>query len=183
MHAAAAAAAEYLQVEGTCNVMALPHSEMCCAALKVAAPGGKPLRRAFQAWASPPKFRRRSEVDRRLDALVGHHGRLKDSATDSIVRMLRLFNLCDVGPTITQADVAATLAADGRRPASPAVPPPQQPAPMQASSLRMATGRSRCSDSAWRAFAYAFVRPGCARGCLHALPAPFSEVLAAGCAG
>lgn len=43
---------------------------------------------------------KRSEVDRRLDSFVGPSGRLRDISQGSIVRMLRLFNLCDIGPTV-----------------------------------------------------------------------------------
>ena len=49
-----------------------------------------------------PGFERyapRSEVQRRLDVLVGKSGRLKDTSRDSIVFLLRLFNLCDLGPS------------------------------------------------------------------------------------
>eukprot|EP00887_Chlorella_sp_A99_P003835 scaffold11.g3835.t1 len=42
---------------------------------------------------------RRSEIDRRLDELVGPSGRLRDVSHDAIVRFLRLFNLCEIGPT------------------------------------------------------------------------------------
>lgn len=41
-------------------------------------------------------FRRRSEVDRRLDHLVGNSGKLRETGLNSIVKMLRLFNLCDL---------------------------------------------------------------------------------------
>ena len=51
------------------------------------------------------KGKKRSEVDRRLDTLVGPSGKLKDGSMAAIVGMLRLFNLCDVAPTITQADL------------------------------------------------------------------------------
>ena len=41
-------------------------------------------------------FRRRSEVDRRLDHLVGISGKLRETGLNSIIKMLRLFNLCDL---------------------------------------------------------------------------------------
>lgn len=44
-------------------------------------------------------FRRRSEVDRRLDNLVGSSGKLRETGLNGIIRMLRLFNLCDLGNT------------------------------------------------------------------------------------
>ena len=50
------------------------------------------------------KGKKRSEVDRRLDILVGPSGKLKDGATSAVVGMLRLFNLCDVAPTVAQAE-------------------------------------------------------------------------------
>lgn len=74
-------------------------------------------------------------TDRRLDELVGNSGRLKEASHDAVVRMLRLFNLCDVGPTITQADLSngAPRAAVARSsaPASPAAATPDDAAPMQ----------------------------------------------------
>lgn len=69
---------------------------------------------------------------------MGNSGRLKEASHDAVVRMLRLFNLCDVGPTITQADLSngAPRAATGpsSAPASPgAAPaaPTDEAAPMQ----------------------------------------------------
>ncbi|CAL8462433.1 g1966 [Coccomyxa elongata] len=103
--------------------------------LKVSVPGRSLQRRPMQAWQPPTRFRRRSEVDRRLDELVGNSGRLKEASHDAVVRMLRLFNLCDVGPTITQADLSngAPRAAVARSsaPASPAAATPDEAAPMQ----------------------------------------------------
>ena len=43
---------------------------------------------------------RRSEVDRRLDNLLGPSGRLRDNTAKSVLSVLRLFNLCDIGPTV-----------------------------------------------------------------------------------
>ena len=66
---------------------------------------GMPARR--QKAGSKPwvmKGKKRSEVDRRLDILVGPSGKLKDGATSAVVGMLRLFNLCDVAPSVTQAE-------------------------------------------------------------------------------
>jgi SET domain/AWS domain len=89
---------------------------------------------------------KRSEVDRRLDSFVGPSGRLRDVSQGSIVRMLRLFNLCDIGPTVikgssgngtgngaekpnrTTAQVAATTTATGND-AAPA-PAPAAEAPV-----------------------------------------------------
>ena len=54
-----------------------------------------------QPWVM--KGKKRSEVDRRLDILVGASGKLKDGTnSNTVIGMLRLFNLCDVAPTITQ---------------------------------------------------------------------------------
>ncbi|KAG2485616.1 hypothetical protein HYH03_015679 [Edaphochlamys debaryana] len=39
----------------------------------------------------------RSEIDRRLDEVVGASGRLKDPSRQNIIKVLRLFNLCDIG--------------------------------------------------------------------------------------
>ncbi len=58
-------------------------------------------KQAGQPWVM--KGRKRSEVDRRLDILVGASGKLKDGTnSNTVIGMLRLFNLCDVAPTITQ---------------------------------------------------------------------------------
>ena len=67
--------------------------------------GGQPRRPAQGAKPWVMKGRKRSEVDRRLDTLVGPSGKLKDGSMAAVVGMLRLFNLCDVAPTITQADL------------------------------------------------------------------------------
>lgn len=36
-------------------------------------------------------------MDRRLEAMVNPAGRLRDMGPTSVVKMLRLFNLCDLG--------------------------------------------------------------------------------------
>ncbi|KAK9868684.1 hypothetical protein WJX84_008524 [Apatococcus fuscideae] len=46
---------------------------------------------------------RRSEVDRRLETLTGPSGRLRDPSAGNIIRVLRLFNLCDVDPLPSQS--------------------------------------------------------------------------------
>lgn len=56
-------------------------------------------------------FRRRSEVDRQLDTLVAPSGKLRDVGLNNIVRMLRLFNLCDVGTTTSAGAHAAKVPA------------------------------------------------------------------------
>ena len=54
-------------------------------------------------WMTAP--RRRSEIDRRLDEFLSSSGRLKDSSERSVVKLLRLFNLCDIGPTVKKSEV------------------------------------------------------------------------------
>eukprot|EP00798_Chlamydomonas_sp_ICE-L_P005065 gene5065-34860_t len=44
-----------------------------------------------------PQSRKRSEIDRRLDSLIGPSGRLKDASHMNIINVLRMFNLCDMG--------------------------------------------------------------------------------------
>ena len=46
-------------------------------------------------------FRRRSEIDRQLDALIGPSGRLKEASRLNIIKVLRMFNLCDIAPSRT----------------------------------------------------------------------------------
>ncbi|GBF93173.1 histone-lysine N-methyltransferase [Raphidocelis subcapitata] len=44
-------------------------------------------------------FKKRSEVDRRLEGLVNKStGRLRDQNQDSVIKVLRMFNLCDIAP-------------------------------------------------------------------------------------
>lgn len=54
-------------------------------------------------------FRRRSEVDRRLDNLVGNNGKLREAGLNSVIKMLRLFNLCDLGNNGTAGSVLAKV--------------------------------------------------------------------------
>ena len=49
--------------------------------------------------------RRRSEVDRKLDALVGSSGKLREPSPAAIVKFLRLFNLCDFSSGLQAAPV------------------------------------------------------------------------------
>lgn len=42
-------------------------------------------------------------MDRRLETLTGPSGRLRDPSAGNIIRVLRLFNLCDVDPLPTQS--------------------------------------------------------------------------------
>jgi len=73
-----------------------------------------------QQEASVVRFhKRRSEVDRRLDALLAPSGRLRDASVSGVVSLLRLFNLCDVAQDAGGGGGGA-LATDG----GPASPPP-----------------------------------------------------------
>ena len=90
---------------------------------------GVPARRP-KAGSKPwvMKGKKRSEVDRRLDILVGPSGKLKDDATSAVVGMLRLFNLCDVAPTVAQAEPPRREGEREREPraSSPALAQPTQ---------------------------------------------------------
>jgi hypothetical protein len=97
----------------------------------------QPRRPGAQPWRG---VRRRSEVDRRLDSLVAANGRLRDSHTDAVVRMLRLFNLCDVGPSLTQADLAPTTNGSAAAAAKAAPLPPPPPPPQHSASPEPAHG-------------------------------------------
>ena len=50
--------------------------------------------------------KRRSEVDRRLDSLINPKGSgaLKDVQQNTVLRLLRLFNLCDLGTNSADKD-------------------------------------------------------------------------------
>ncbi|MEW5316180.1 MAG: hypothetical protein WDW38_007566 [Sanguina aurantia] len=63
---------------------------------KAPAAGVQPTRPAAPSAAAA--FKKRSEIDRRLDGLVAASGRLKDSSKQNIIKVLRMFNLCDIGP-------------------------------------------------------------------------------------
>ncbi|KAG1676074.1 hypothetical protein FOA52_014939 [Chlamydomonas sp. UWO 241] len=94
----------------------------------------QPFRKPLVAHARPPAVaargdtgffnakgtvvKRRSEVDRRLDSLVALSGRLKDPSRANIVKVLRMFNLCDIG----HAPVAAAAPPPGGPSTSSAAP-------------------------------------------------------------
>ncbi|KAL4422425.1 hypothetical protein ABPG75_008622 [Micractinium tetrahymenae] len=60
---------------------------------------------ALAGPATPSTFaKRRSEIDRRLSELVNSAGRLRDTHPDVVIRVLRLFNLCEIGPTVSKMD-------------------------------------------------------------------------------
>ncbi|KAK9809740.1 hypothetical protein WJX73_001840 [Symbiochloris irregularis] len=52
---------------------------------------------------------RRSEIDRKLDSLVTGKGRLRDASHSTIVKYLRLFNLCDFASGLQGAAMPASL--------------------------------------------------------------------------
>lgn len=54
------------------------------------------LSKELTRGSTPKGARKRSEIDRRLDSLVPS-GKLRDAATATVVKVLRLFNLCDIG--------------------------------------------------------------------------------------
>jgi hypothetical protein len=74
-------------------------------------------------------FKKRSEVDRRLDSLVGPSGRLRDASRASIVGLLRMFNLCDIGPSRGQG-AAGVEGGDGEQGAPSLFKPPSEPPAM-----------------------------------------------------
>lgn len=49
-------------------------------------------------------------MDRRLEAMVGVSGKLKEMNNTTVVRMLRLFNLCDLGTASTESPSATKVA-------------------------------------------------------------------------
>ena len=55
------------------------------------------LAQALAYATQPSGFKRRSEVDRRLDSLLNQRRVLRDPNPQNITALLRLFNLCDVG--------------------------------------------------------------------------------------
>lgn len=59
-----------------------------------------------QQWKEPIPEKRRSEVDRRLDSLTNPKGSgaLKDVQQNTVLRLLRLFNLCDLGTNSADKD-------------------------------------------------------------------------------
>ncbi|PNH08632.1 Histone-lysine N-methyltransferase ASHH2 [Tetrabaena socialis] len=64
------------------------------------------------AAASARKLR--SEIDRRLDEVVGHSGRLKEANRQNVIKVLRLFNLCDIGGGHPNRNNGFGAAAGGR---------------------------------------------------------------------
>ena len=63
-------------------------------------------RQRLQQWKEPISEKRRSEVDRRLDSLINPKGSgaLKDVQQNTVLSLLRLFNLCDLGTNSADKD-------------------------------------------------------------------------------
>ncbi|KAJ9531590.1 hypothetical protein QJQ45_014945 [Haematococcus lacustris] len=67
-----------------------------------------PVSRPQDAYAPGRRqLRRRSEVDRHLERLVGPSGRMKDASRQNIIKVLRMFNLCDIGAAQTGPHAAS----------------------------------------------------------------------------
>jgi hypothetical protein len=57
------------------------------------------LAEPLSSWTPGKGFKKRSEIDRRLDALLFPSGKLRDPSRSNVIKVLRMFNLCDIGPT------------------------------------------------------------------------------------
>ena len=68
-------------------------------------------------------MRRRSEVDRRLEAMVGPTGKLREMNTNAVVKMLRLFNLCDLGTAAPTSPAGTAKASVNPKSLNPENPP------------------------------------------------------------
>ena len=78
-------------------------------------------RQKLQQWREPVPEKRRSEVDRRLDSLINTKGSgaLKDVQQNTVLRLLRLFNLCDLGTNSADKDKTKHAFGSPRRVARP----------------------------------------------------------------
>lgn len=78
-------------------------------------------RQKVQQWREPVPEKRRSEVDRRLDSLINTKGSgaLKDVQQNTVLRLLRLFNLCDLGTNSADKDKIKHAFGSPRRVARP----------------------------------------------------------------
>ena len=78
-------------------------------------------RQKVQQWKEPVPEKRRSEVDRRLDSLINTKGSgaLKDVHQNTVLRLLRLFNLCDLGTNSADKDKTKHVLGSPRRAARP----------------------------------------------------------------
>jgi len=70
-------------------------------------------------------------------AQVGPTGRLRDTSTEAVVRVLRLFNLCDVGPAADDARRRAPGATPLASPAATGAKLPALAAPAAAASAAL----------------------------------------------
>ena len=79
------------------------------------------IRQRPQQWKELIPEKRRSEVDRRLDFLVNPKGSgaLKDVHQNTVLRLLRLFNLCDLGTNSADKDKAKQAFGSSRRAGRP----------------------------------------------------------------
>lgn len=66
-------------------------------------PSGRPMPKVMARAASRPAVKRRTEVDRQLELLLPG-GRFGEPSQNVLVRVLRLFNLCEIGGRRDQAD-------------------------------------------------------------------------------
>ena len=77
-------------------------------------------RQRTQQWSEPVKEKRRSEVDRRLDSLINQSSRaLRQVNRNTVLKLLRLFNLCDLGTNSADKDKAKQAHGSSRRTARP----------------------------------------------------------------
>ena len=79
------------------------------------------IRQRPQQWKELIPEKRRSEVDRRLDFLVNPKGSgaLKDVHQTTVLRLLRLFNLCDLGTNSADKNKAKQAFGHSRRAGRP----------------------------------------------------------------
>ena len=77
-------------------------------------------RQRTQQWSEQFLEKRRSEVDRRLDSLINQSSRaLRQVNRTTVLKLLRLFNLCDLGTNSADKDKAKQAHGSPRRPARP----------------------------------------------------------------
>ncbi len=77
-------------------------------------------RQRTQQWSEQFMEKRRSEVDRRLDSLINQSSRaLRQVNRTTVLKLLRLFNLCDLGTNSADKDKAKQAHGSPRRPVRP----------------------------------------------------------------
>ncbi|DBB04664.1 hypothetical protein WJX77_006462 [Trebouxia sp. C0004] len=77
-------------------------------------------RQRTQQWSEQFLEKRRSEVDRRLDSLINQSSRaLRQVNRTTVLKLLRLFNLCDLGTNSADKDKAKQAHGSPRRPGRP----------------------------------------------------------------